>query len=90
MCDKEKGACSTEENITASLRRRKQYNVSHPPLFPMIPLTNVVIDNLHLFLRMSDVLISQLIIELKRQDSIVSATTFRSADLQRYWHFNGF
>lgn len=64
--------------------------MSHPPLFPMIPLTNVVIDNLHLFLRVSDVLFNQLIIELKRQDSIASTTTFQSTNLQRYRHLNEF
>ena len=51
-------------------RGKKQFNVSHPPLFPGIPLKNVVIDNLHLFLRVSDVLINLLVVELKRQDGI--------------------
>ena len=40
------------------------------PLFPTISLTNVVIDNLHLFLRVSDVLIDLLIIQLRFEDSI--------------------
>ena len=49
--------------------RRKQFNVSHTPLFPMIPLSRVVIDNLHLFLRVADVLIDLFIVELKRHDA---------------------
>lgn len=44
--------------------------MSNKPLFPTIPLMHVVIDNLHLFLRTSDVLIDLLIVELRRQDAI--------------------
>ena len=36
----------------------------------MIPLSRVVIDNLRLFLRVADVLIDILIVELRRCDSI--------------------
>ena len=56
--------------------------VSHPPLFPTIPLTNVVIDNLHLFLR---VLINLLIVELRRQDAIDKVTKFSSFDPVKYF-----
>ena len=41
------GARTVEENIKLSQQRKKTYNVSHPPLFPSIPLQCVVIDNLH-------------------------------------------
>lgn len=49
---------------------RSNVNVSNPPFFPIIPLKNVVIDNLHLFLQVADVLINVLITELKQQDAI--------------------
>ena len=73
VSDVTKGACTIEENIQLSQlpKSRKKFNVSHPPLFPKIPLKNVVIDNLHLFLRVADVLIDLLIVELRRQDSAV-------------------
>ena len=61
---------TTDENVELSKlpRSRKKYNVSSSPLFPKIPLKNIVIDNLHLFLRISDVLINLLIVELRCQD----------------------
>ena len=61
------GARSIKENMTLAAlpKSRKQFNVSHSPLFPTIPLVNVVIDNLHLFLRVADVLINHLIEELR-------------------------
>lgn len=46
---------------------KQKFDVSHPPQFPTIPLTNVVIDNLHLFLRVANVLIN-LLRWLRRQD----------------------
>ena len=72
VTDSSKGARSVEEIVEyAALPRSKQkFNVSHVPLFPTIPLSHVVIDNLHLFLRVADVLINLLITELRRQDSI--------------------
>ena len=65
LCDKELGARTIEENTELPSRSRscKAYNVSNEPLLRTVPLTNVVIDNLHLFLRTSDVLIDLLIVE---------------------------
>ena len=51
------GARSIEENVRIASSRHKQFNVSRQPLFPTIPLTRVVVDNLHMFLRVGDVLI---------------------------------
>ena len=80
VCDVAKGALTIEENIHLSQLpiSRKKFNVSHPPLFPKIPLKNVVTDNLHLFLRVADVLIDLLIVKLRRQDSTMklSSTVF--------------
>ena len=74
LSDKEQGARTIEENAEHAQRprARKAYNVSHEPLLRNIPLENVAIDNLHLFLRVSDVLIDLLVIELRRQDAIES------------------
>ena len=49
ISDPSLGAWLIEENITivSSSRAAKQFNVSHRPLFPKIPLTHVVVDNLH-------------------------------------------
>ena len=64
--------------------------MSNTPLFPTIPLTNVVIDNLHLLFRVSDVLLDLLITELKRQDSIDKVKQFSSFDITKYKHMQGF
>ena len=39
------------------------------PLYPSNPLDYVIIDSLHLFLRISDNLINLLILELRRLDA---------------------
>lgn len=86
----EEGGRTTEENTTLAGGSRKKFNVSNPPLFPSIPLHNVVIDNLHLFLRVSDVLIDLLIVELKRQDAIDKARSFSNFDINKYKHIEGY
>ena len=75
---------SIEENLQiASLpKKKKAFNISRKPLFPFIPLAKVVIDNLHLFLRVSDVLVDLLIEELLRQDAIDKS----KKDTPRYNH----
>lgn len=59
-----------------------QFSVSNKPLFPSIPLTNVVIDNLHLFLCVSVVLIRLLITELRRQHAIDKVNKFSTFDVE--------
>ena len=83
---------TTDENTELSKlpRSRKKYNVSSSPLFPRIPLKNIVIDNLHLFLRISDVLINLLIVELRRQDCIDKVKKFTQYDPVKYKHIQGF
>lgn len=83
-------ARTIDENQRIGEQSRKQYNISNPPLFPTIPLKNVVIDNLHLFLRVSDVLIDLLIVELRRQDAIEKVKKFSSTDLTRYKHIQSY
>ena len=48
----------------------KKFNCKARPLFDFIPMDHVIIDTLHLFLRISDVLIDLLIRELRRGDAI--------------------
>ena len=62
------GARTIQENeqLSKEPRSRKRFNVSREPFFPTIPLTNIVIDNLHLFLRVFDVLMRLHIDEFKR------------------------
>ena len=50
----------------------------------MIPLTNVIVDNLHLFLRVSDVLIDLLIVELRCLDKVDNVTRFSSLEKLAY------
>jgi len=64
--------------------------VSHPPLFPTIPLHNVVIDNLHIFLRVSDVLINLLLVDLKRADAIERLNKFNKFDSEKYKHLDAY
>ncbi len=70
ITDTSLGTRTIEENLELSRKPqgRDRYIVPHPPIFPTIPQKNVVIDNLHLFLQVSDVLIDLLFTELRRQD----------------------
>ena len=67
-------------------KKQKEYNVFHAPLFPTIPLMNVIIDNLHMLLRVSDVLINLLVTELKRQHAIDKMKRFTCFDAVKYKH----
>ena len=78
------GTRTIEENMTIATSRSKKYNVSHAPLFPFIPLTQVVVDNLHMFLRVADTLINLLILELRWLDKIDKATKVKSIDQLNY------
>ena len=75
LSDNARGARTTEENLTLATGTRKKFNVSHPPLFTSIPLENVVIDNLHLFLRVSDVLIDLILESLIKYVPLATLTS---------------
>ena len=60
------------------------------PLFPTIPLVNVLIYNLHLFLRVADIIINHLIQELWWQDAIEKAKRFASFEYSKYKHLYGY
>ena len=81
MLDPKLGARTIQENIRLSSSRSKnKYNVSRLPLFPNIPLTHVVVDNLHMFLRVGDTLIDLLIAELRKMDNVDKSLHVRSLD----------
>ena len=90
ISDMSHGARTIDKDCTLSKKRKKEFNVSHKPLFPSIPLTHVVIDNLHVFLRVSDVLIDLLILELKRQDCIDKVKKFTAFEPQKYRHLDSY
>ena len=69
--DQTKGARTIEEITTMSKlgkRNPSRHNCSHKPLFPFVPIERVIIDSLHMFLRISDTLTNLLIRDLVIQD----------------------
>jgi hypothetical protein len=68
--------CRTMQDIQECLKAKvkKRFSVKEEPLFPWIPLTRVVVDPLHLFLRVSDQLFKHIITLVKLQDSIECPT----------------
>ena len=56
--------------------KSRLYNCKASPLFHFIPIDHVIIDTLHLFLRVSDILVDLLIRKLRRKDAIEKTQTF--------------
>ena len=78
ITDPEKGARTIEEIQTKcklGKRNKERFSCCRSPIFPFIPIERVVIDSLHLFLRIGDVLINLLIRDLNIKDGITKATT---------------
>ena len=72
------GARSIEEiREKARLPKRStlRYNCCRDPIFSFIPISRVVIDSLHLFLRISDVLINLLIRDIQILDGLERHTS---------------
>ena len=73
LSDTSKGARTKEEIKTLSKKPAKpakqQYGCKQLPLFELIPTDCVEIDTLHLFLRIGDLLINLLILDLRRMAS---------------------
>ena len=94
LSDPTKGARTVQEIEDMSkktARKQLNYNCKNVPLFPEIPLDHVIIDSLHLFLRISDNLINLLILELRRQDAIDKKKVFNDGfDRAKYKHMVGF
>ena len=76
-CSVDEGARTIDEIQKLSLIKKKElkYGCIHSPIFPSIPIEHVIPDILHLFLRISDILINLLILELQRIDGIEKLRT---------------
>ena len=79
MDDGSKGACTYELIIEV-------VKVNHVPLFDFIPMDRVVIDTLHLFLRISDVLTQLLIQDLRIVDCIEKIKSSRKGLIEVHIH----
>jgi len=92
MTNPEKGARTIDEikQCSKEKTKAKKFNCSNPPIFESIPLVRVVPDRLHLFLRIADQLINQLIKELKNQDNIAKLAQYSSIEREKYKHIQGF
>ena len=69
----QQGARTVEEITTLSKlskNNKNKYNCSYEPIFSFIPIHRVVIDTLHLFLWITDVLINLLIHDIRILDGI--------------------
>ena len=64
--------------MTDLFAKSKKFNCKATPLFNFIPIDHVIIDTLHLFLRISDNLTELLIRELRRKDACEKITTFHN------------
>lgn len=84
------GAHTIEENVQIAQSKKKQFNVSRLPLFPTIPLTCVVVDNLHVFLSVADTLIDLFITKLRQLDRIDWVNKLHSLDRSKLTHIASF
>ena len=73
-----------------AMSKKKSFNVSRVPLFPFITLDNIAIDNLHLFLRVSDVLVDLLIKELMQHDGLSNGARLVGIDSHKHKYLLGF
>ncbi|XP_069113729.1 uncharacterized protein [Argopecten irradians] len=71
----------------SSKRKKVQsYSIVNQPLFPCITPFQVVLDQLHLFLRITDKLFNLLVSELRVLDNISQQTTFVELDRAKIKH----
>lgn len=78
LTDRKKGVRTiTEIAELAKLGKssKRRYNCSRSPMFSFIHIDHVIIDSLHLFFRISDVLINLLIRDLRFIDGLEKATS---------------
>ena len=83
ITDISKGARTIElisESSKLSAKSKKKFNCARIPLFPMIPISRVVIDNLHLFLQIMDNLVNLLITDLRRLDGVEKCINLSSSE----------
>ena len=72
ISDTAKGARTIEEIARLASTKQHRFNCSRKPLFSFIPIHLVIIDTLHLFLWIPNVLINLLICDLRTTDEIHS------------------
>lgn len=82
------GARSLEE--IANFAKSKKLNCKATPLFSFTPLDHVIIDTLHLFLRISDNLTELSIRELRRKDACEKATFPNGFSQKKFKHMAGY
>lgn len=77
-----------DKNVKRGTKSKKDeyYSVKNPPLFSSIGPSQIVIDQLHMFLRICDKLFGLLIAELRLLDNITSHTTFSELDRNKLKH----
>ena len=81
MINPVEGARTNAEIVAMAAGSKKHaYNCSHPPLFENVEVACVVPDTLHLFLRIADQLMSQLIAYLRQLDNTDKVCTKFSGD----------
>ena len=92
MSDPEKGARTVEEITQCSKERdkSKKFNCHAPPLFRSIPVVHVVPDTLHLFMRIADQLVGQVISRLQVSDSITRVTKKHLEHLDKFTNISRF
>ena len=89
ISDPSKGARTVQEikeKCKLGKTNKNRYNCKYPPLFPFIPINRVVIDTLHLFLRISDKL-SELLIRDPRIYDDANTTHLKLIYLEKYEAF---
>jgi len=67
--------------------KSRKFNCAHVPLFPTIPIDHTIVDMLHLFLRITDVLFNLLILDIRRKDAILKCTCLNGSNLQKLQSF---
>ena len=87
--DKDTKVSRTIDSIKKDSIRRKN-NCQHVPLFEFIPMDHVIIDTLHLFLRISHVLLENLILALTTPDAIDKRVAFTTFDIAKHRHMDRF
>ena len=75
-------------NSITQCTKKRINNCMHAPFFDDIELDHVIIDTLHLFLRVADILIDKLIQKLKTEDDIEKEKKYTSGkfDVSRHKH----
>ena len=83
--DKGKGARTVDDIVACHLKsRREKYGCIHPPLFQTINIDHVIPDILHLYLRVSDVLLNLLITDIRRHDGIIKSSSSDAGSQSSY------